>query len=152
MHAGVISGSWTFFIITCFLSFWRCLSYDNAILLLKIKAACKKKKKKNCRFVLNFLPFCNCSLYSVLGIFPLLNHLFLIYLLLSVIAEQKKLMEPSLMRDSVFTCIYLHKMTDRVWLFVAVWQMGCAFFLKVSFHSIVLKYWMWAKRSFHKSF
>lgn len=42
-------------------------------LLLKIKVACKK----NCRFVLYFLPFGNCSLYSVLGIFPLLNHLFL---------------------------------------------------------------------------
>lgn len=36
--------------------------------------------KKICRFVLYFLLFGNCSLYSVLGIFPILNHLFLICL------------------------------------------------------------------------
>lgn len=33
MHAEVISGSQTFFIITCFVSFLRCLSYDDAIFL-----------------------------------------------------------------------------------------------------------------------
>ncbi len=58
MHARVISDSKPFFIITCFLSFWRCLSYDDSIfrmfLLLKNKWLVKK-----CRFVLYFLHFGN---------------------------------------------------------------------------------------------
>lgn len=68
-------------------------------LLLKIKVACKK----NCRFVLYFLPFGNCSLYSVLGIIkPFIPYVFF----LSLIVERGKLTEPSLIHDSLFTCTF----------------------------------------------
>lgn len=58
-------------------------------LLLEIKVTCKKKKKKRkCRFVLYPLPFGNCSLYSVLGIFsiikPFIPHVFFCHSLWSM--------------------------------------------------------------------